>query len=57
VEVRNRLLPNAATEQVAGTGAGLVGLAERVGLVHGQLEHGPTPDGDFQLRARLPWPP
>jgi signal transduction histidine kinase len=38
-------------------GAGPVGLAERVDLVHGQLEHGPTPDGDFQLRAWLPWPP
>lgn len=57
VEVRNRLLPNAATDQAAGAGAGLVGLVERVDLVHGQLEHGPTPDGDFQLRARLPWPP
>jgi signal transduction histidine kinase len=57
VEVRNRLLPKVATEQAAGAGAGLAGLAERVDLVHGQLEHGPTPDGDFRLRAWLPWPP
>jgi signal transduction histidine kinase len=40
-----------------GTGAGLVGLRERVGLLGGTLEHGWTPDGDFRLHAHLPWPP
>ena len=40
-----------------GGGTGLVGLAERVALVGGELQHGPDPDGDFVLRATLPWPP
>ena len=57
VEVRNRLPHGVPTAQVPGAGAGLVGLTERVDLVQGRLEHGPTPDGDFQLRAWLPWPP
>jgi signal transduction histidine kinase len=38
-----------------GTGFGLVGLAERAAASHGRLEHGRTPDGDFVLRAWLPW--
>ena len=57
IEVRNRLRRGAPTAQVPGAGAGLVGLNERVELVQGRLEHGPTPDGDFHLRAWLPWPP
>ena len=39
-----------------GAGAGLAGLRERVQLVGGRLEHGPTPAGEFRLRAWLPWP-
>ena len=39
-----------------GTGTGLVGLAERVDLAGGELEHGPDATGDFVLRATLPWP-
>jgi signal transduction histidine kinase len=38
-----------------GSGAGLVGLAERVSLAGGELEHGPDENGDFVLRASLPW--
>ncbi len=41
---------------IPGTGAGLVGLAERAALAGGALRHGPTPDGGFALEARLPWP-
>ena len=40
-----------------GAGAGLVGLAERVSLLGGELEHGPDENGDFVLRAILPWTP
>jgi signal transduction histidine kinase len=40
-----------------GAGTGLIGLAERVGLAGGRLEHGPDGDGDFVLRATLPWEP
>lgn len=41
---------------VAG-GYGLLGLAERVRLVGGELTAGPTPDGGFELVAELPLPP
>jgi signal transduction histidine kinase len=40
----------------AGTGQGLVGLAERVALANGRLEHGPTATGGWRLAAWLPWP-
>ncbi|MBP2702470.1 sensor histidine kinase [Microbispora sp. RL4-1S] len=38
-----------------GSGTGLIGLAERVGLAGGRLEHGPF-GGDFRLLVWLPWP-
>jgi signal transduction histidine kinase len=37
-----------------GSGRGLVGLRERVGLVGGELETDRGPDGGFVLRARIP---
>jgi signal transduction histidine kinase len=40
-----------------GPGQGLAGLAERVALAGGRLEHGPTPSGGWRLAAWLPWPP
>ncbi|WP_226899863.1 sensor histidine kinase [Nonomuraea phyllanthi] len=39
-----------------GAGAGLIGLTERAELAGGRLEHGTTEDGDFVVRAWLPWP-
>jgi signal transduction histidine kinase len=39
-----------------GAGAGLVGLAERLATVGGELEHGLNIDGDFVLRATVPGP-
>jgi hypothetical protein len=36
-------------------GFGLIGLAERAAASHGRLAHGLTPEGDFLLRAWLPW--
>ena len=39
-----------------GTGTGLIGLAERVGLAGGRLDHETNAAGQFRLRARLPWP-
>ena len=38
-----------------GSGMGLVGLAERVTLVGGQLVSEPLPGGGFRLMATLPW--
>jgi signal transduction histidine kinase len=46
--------PVAAVTTMPGSGAGLIGLAERLELAGGQLEHGPAPDGGFQLRATIP---
>ena len=56
VEVRNRLPVGGGAAGIPGAGTGIVGLAERVGLVGGRLEHGRTDDGDFRLSAWLPWP-
>ena len=39
-----------------GTGTGLIGLAERVGLAGGGLDHEKTATGEFRLNAWLPWP-
>jgi len=40
---------------VNGSGTGLIGLTERVRLAGGELEHATSADGEFWLRARLPW--
>ncbi|MBI0295879.1 histidine kinase [Streptomyces sp. PRKS01-29] len=56
VEVRNELPAAPHTGgAVPGTGAGLTGLAERVRLDGGTLDH-TAADGTFTLLARLPWP-
>jgi signal transduction histidine kinase len=47
----------AAGPRPPGAGTGLAGLAERVSLAGGRLEHGPTAEGGFDLHARLPWAP
>jgi signal transduction histidine kinase len=38
-----------------GSGAGLLGLQERVTLAGGTLVHGPDDAGDFVVDAELPW--
>jgi len=43
-----------APARLPGAGAGLIGLAERLELVGGGLEHGPTLAGGFLLRATIP---
>lgn len=40
---------------IPGAGAGLIGLRERVQLVGGRLQHGPTAKGEFDVEAWLPW--
>jgi signal transduction histidine kinase len=52
VEVGNALTIGG---RMPGAGVGLAGLGERVQLVGGRLEHGPTPAGEFRLKAWLPW--
>ena len=44
------------TTPIPGAGMGLVGLAERIALTGGRLEHGRTPAGEFRLWTWLPWP-
>ncbi|MFC5853310.1 histidine kinase [Streptomyces chlorus] len=47
--------PQGDVPPVPGAGQGLIGLTERATLAGGTLEHGRTPDGGFEVRARLPW--
>ena len=56
VVVRNSLGRRLPSAGMVGSGAGLLGLTERVTLAGGALEHGATPDGEFVVRAELPWP-
>ncbi|TDC95644.1 sensor histidine kinase [Nonomuraea deserti] len=55
VEVRNPLRVRHGL-RIPGAGAGLIGLTERAELAGGRLEHGATPEGEFLVRAWLPWP-
>lgn len=57
IELVNALPPGPPALPLPGSGAGLVGLAERVALLGGTLEHGRTGDGRFRLHARLPLEP
>jgi signal transduction histidine kinase len=41
---------------INGSGTGLIGLTERLRLVGGELDRADVADGEFLLRARLPWP-
>jgi signal transduction histidine kinase len=55
ISVRNRR--SALTSTLPpGPGTGLIGLRERTTLAGGAFESGPTSDGDFLVRAWLPWP-
>src|SRR3954452_575963 len=57
IEVRNPApVLVAGKAEIPGAGPGLVVLAERATLSGGHLEHGFEEDGDFRLRAWLPWP-
>ncbi|MDQ6945963.1 MAG: hypothetical protein M3256_06740 [Actinomycetota bacterium] len=56
VSVRNPLALGApAGPSLPGSGAGLLGLAERVTLAGGVLVHGPDGSGDFVVEADLRW--
>jgi signal transduction histidine kinase len=56
ISVRNREPANRDPEPVLpGSGAGLLGLQERVALTGGTLVHGPDGSGDFVVEADLRW--
>jgi len=54
VQVRSLAPVAVVAAPLPGAGTGLIGLAERVTLAGGELEHGVDPEGAFVLRARLP---
>lgn len=45
-----------ATGNDSAHGFGIVGMRERVGLLHGHLGAGPRPEGGFRVAVRLPLP-
>ncbi|MCY0944958.1 sensor histidine kinase [Streptomyces antarcticus] len=45
-----------AAEDGPAHGFGIVGMRERVALLHGRLNVGPRPEGGFRVAARLPLP-
>ncbi|MBB3732044.1 sensor histidine kinase [Nonomuraea dietziae] len=53
IEARNKI---GWPSSIPGAGSGLIGLTERAELAGGRLEHWRTPEGDFVLKAWLPWP-
>jgi signal transduction histidine kinase len=55
VSVANGPPAGAGRRQLPGSGAGLVGLGERIRLLGGSLYAGPQPGGGWTLEARLPW--
>jgi len=55
LSVRNPVRVGGELDGKDGAGFGLVGLAERAAASHGGFEHGLTRNGDFVLRAWLPW--
>jgi signal transduction histidine kinase len=54
IELTNPVGP--ADPAINGSGNGLIGLTERVRLAGGELDQAVSADGEFRLRARLPWP-
>ena len=58
ISVRNREpVPASTVPTLPGSGAGLLGLQERVALAGGTLVAGPDGSGDFMVRAALTWRP
>jgi signal transduction histidine kinase len=57
IDIRNTLPPDrSAAPTGPGGGFGLIGMAERVRLAGGTLDHGTSPVGEFRVRAWLPLP-
>ena len=46
----------ASRDHAPGTGLGLLGMRERVSLLHGDFSAEPRPEGGFRVAARFPVP-
>jgi signal transduction histidine kinase len=57
VEDNGRPLSKASDDAERPAGHGLIGMRERVAMLGGELEAGPSPKGGFGVVARLPLPP
>jgi signal transduction histidine kinase len=55
ITVDNDPPPRAPGVALPGSGAGLVGLRERVRLADGRLSSGPSPGGGWRVTAWVPW--
>ncbi|MEU7606021.1 histidine kinase [Streptomyces sp. NPDC041003] len=56
VEVENDGRTGPAPGTGGAAGWGIVGMRERIALLHGQFTAGPRPEGGFRVAARLPLP-
>jgi signal transduction histidine kinase len=56
LEIRNEPGRPAPVRDRGRNGHGLVGMRERLAMVHGELHAGPEADGGFTVRATLPLP-
>ncbi|OKJ09373.1 hypothetical protein AMK19_18435 [Kitasatospora sp. CB01950] len=54
LEIRDDGRGRAAEGASVGSGYGLIGMRERVGLLHGHFDAGPQAGGGFRVMARLP---
>ncbi|MGW0431727.1 sensor histidine kinase [Micromonospora sp. NPDC003197] len=53
-ELSVEIVDNGRGSAIGGNGYGIVGMRERVSLLHGQFTAGPRPSGGFRVAARLP---
>ncbi|MFH8612065.1 sensor histidine kinase [Streptomyces sp. NPDC018029] len=56
IEIEDAGRARAAGVRPHGTGYGLLGMRERVALLHGEFSAAPRPEGGFRVVARLPVP-
>ncbi|WP_280689021.1 sensor histidine kinase [Kitasatospora sp. GAS204B] len=56
IEIGDRGRGGDALGAGGGSGFGLIGMRERVALLHGEFSAGPRPGGGFRVAARLPVP-
>ncbi|GII32856.1 sensor histidine kinase [Planotetraspora mira] len=55
-EISIEVLDDGQGPSAEGSGYGLLGMRERVGLLHGEFSAGPRAEGGFRVAARLPVP-